>query len=101
MLLKDLQKEFTFDLQIKNYSKRTIETYNYNLDQLTNYLQENHDVSDVEGISSLHIKKFIQYQIQIGNRSTYINTIIKSMRAFYSYLVSEEYVRKVREDIVS
>lgn len=92
MLLKDLQKEFTFDLQIKNYSKRTIETYNWNLDQLTSYLLEQHDINDVEDVSSLYIKKFIQYQIEIGNKSNYINTIIKSLRAFYTYLVGEEYV---------
>jgi integrase/recombinase XerD len=92
VLLKELQKEFTFDLQIKNYSKRTIETYNWNLDQLTSYLLGQHGVNEIEDVSSLHIKKFIQYQIEIGNKSNYINTIIKSLRAFYSYLVSEEYV---------
>lgn len=92
MLIKDLLKEFTFDLRIKNYSKRTIETYNYNVGQLISYLEIHHDISDVEDVSSLHIKKFIQYQNEIGNKSNYINTIIKSLRAFYSYLVNEEYV---------
>ncbi|MFE4140681.1 tyrosine-type recombinase/integrase [Peribacillus sp. YIM B13472] len=92
MFIKDLLKEFTFDLQIKNYSKRTIETYNYNVGQLINFLETHHDISDVEDVSSLHIKKFIQYQSEIGNKSNYINTIIKSLRAFYSYLVNEEYV---------
>ncbi|USK64854.1 tyrosine-type recombinase/integrase [Peribacillus frigoritolerans] len=92
MFIKDLLKEFTFDLQIKNYSKRTIETYNYNVGQLINFLETHHDISDVEDVSSLHIKKFIQYQNEIGNKSNYINTIIKSLRAFYSYLVNEEYV---------
>ncbi|WP_148358315.1 phage integrase N-terminal SAM-like domain-containing protein [Peribacillus simplex] len=92
MFIKDLLKEFTFDLQIKNYSKRTIETYNYNVGQLINFLETHHDISDVEDVSSLHIKKFIQYQKEIGNKPNYINTIIKSLRAFYSYLVNEEYV---------
>lgn len=92
MLLRDLQKEFTFDLQIKNYSKRTIETYNYNLDQLLGFLNEQYDLSKLEEVSTIHIKKFIQYQIEVGNKSNYINTMIKSIRAFYNYLVTEEYV---------
>lgn len=92
MLIKDLLKEFTFDLKIKNYSKRTMETYNYNVNQLMSFLGEHHDITDIEDVSSLHIKKFVQYQLEIGNKSNYINTIIKSLRAFYSYLVSEEYV---------
>lgn len=40
MLVKDLLKEFSFDLQIKNYSKRTIETYKYNIDQLIIFLEK-------------------------------------------------------------
>lgn len=92
MLMKDLLKEFTFDLQIKNYSKRTIETYNYNVGQLMNFLQEQYDILELEDVSTLHIKKFVQYQIQVGNKSNYINTLIKGLRAFYNYLVNEEYI---------
>jgi len=40
LLIKDWLKEFTFDLQIKNYSKRTIETYNYNTDQFIQFLKD-------------------------------------------------------------
>ncbi|USK82626.1 phage integrase N-terminal SAM-like domain-containing protein [Peribacillus frigoritolerans] len=90
MLIKDLLKEFSFDLQIKNYSKRTIESYKYNIDQLIMFLDKQHEISDIEDVSSLHIKRFVQYQLEIGNKSNYINTIIKSVRAFYGYLVSEE-----------
>ena len=56
------------------------------------FLDKQHEISDIEDVSSLHIKRFVQYQLEIGNKSNYINTIIKSMRAFYGYLVSEEYV---------
>ena len=66
MLITDLLNEFTFDLKIKNYAPRTIETYNYNTVQLINYLSEQHEIFEVEDISSLHIKKFIQYQLEIG-----------------------------------
>nr|WP_054549556.1 tyrosine-type recombinase/integrase [Lysinibacillus sphaericus] len=92
MFIKDLLKEFTFDLKIKNYSHRTIETYNYNTSQLIYYLKDNFEIVDVEDVSGVHIKKFIQYQLNIGNKPTYINSLIKSLRAFYNYLVAEEYV---------
>ena len=85
MLIKDLLKEFTFDLQIKNYSSRTIETYNYNVGQLISFLKEHYDIAEIEDISTLHIKKFVQYEIELGNKSNYINTLIKSCRSFYNY----------------
>ncbi|TRZ39081.1 recombinase [Niallia circulans] len=91
-MVKDLQKEFKFDLEIKNYSKRTIATYNYNIDQLMTYLEEHFGFCEIEEISTMHIKRFVQQQLHLGNKSNYINTIIKSLRAFYNYLVAEEYV---------
>ncbi|WP_028393609.1 tyrosine-type recombinase/integrase [Bacillus cihuensis] len=91
-MIKDLLKEFTFDLKIKKYSSRTIETYNYNAGQLIKYLNEHHEVTEIEDVSTIHIKKFVQHQLDIGNKATYINSLIKSLRAFYTYLVAEEYV---------
>ncbi|USK33531.1 tyrosine-type recombinase/integrase [Bacillus sp. F19] len=92
MLIKDLLREFTFDLKIKNYSARTIETYSHNSNQLIKYLNEFHEINELEDVSTVHIKKFVQYQMDIGNKATYINSLIKSLRAFYTYLVAEEYV---------
>jgi len=91
-MISSLLKEFIFDLQIKNYSERTIETYNYNCSQLIYYLRDHFEIEDIDDVASLHIKKFIQYQTSIGSKPTYINTLIKSIRAFYVYLVAEEYV---------
>lgn len=92
MLMKDLLKEFIYELQIKNYSKRTIETYNYNVNQFIKFLEEQHEIEQIEEISTVHVKKFIQYEQEQGNKSTYINTIIKSLRSFYNYLLQEEYI---------
>ena len=94
MLIKDLLKEFTFDLQIKNYSKRTIETYNYNVNQFIKYLEEQHEIEKVEDVSTVHVKKFVQYEQEQGNKSNYIHTIIKSLRSFYKDLVQVEYISK-------
>ncbi len=92
LLIKDLLKEFTFELQIKNYPIRTTETYNYNTTHFIQYLDEFHDVNEIEDISTVHVKKYIQHQLNLGKKATYINTVIKSFRSFYTYLVAEEYV---------
>ena len=92
VLIKDLLKEFTFELQIKNYSSRTTETYNYNTTHFIQYLNEFHEVNEIEDVSIVHVKKYIQHQLNLGKKATYINTVIKSLRSFYTYLVAEEYV---------
>ncbi|WP_155890105.1 phage integrase N-terminal SAM-like domain-containing protein [Peribacillus kribbensis] len=85
MLISDLLKEFTFDLKIKNYAERATETYNYNTNQLIYYLGQFHEITDIEDVSGVHIKKFVQHQLDSGKKPTYINTLIKSLRALYLY----------------
>lgn len=53
VFITDLLKEFKFDLQIKNYSNRTIETYIYNSNQLVKYLNEYHVITEIETVSTV------------------------------------------------
>ncbi|WP_342443772.1 site-specific integrase [Lysinibacillus sp. FSL K6-0075] len=71
---------------------RTTETYNYNTTHFIQYLDEFHEVNEIEDVSTVHVKKYIQHQLNLGKKATYINTVIKSLRSFYTYLVAEEYV---------
>lgn len=92
VLLDNVLKEFIFELKIKNYSDRTIDTYKYNVGLLITYLNEHHEIDDIEDIAPFHIKKFVQHQIGLGKKANYINTLIKSLRSFFKYLVVEEYM---------
>lgn len=49
-------------------------------------------MKEMEDISTVHVKKYMQHQLNLGKKATYINTVIKSLRSFYTYLVAEEYV---------
>ena len=69
MLLEDLLKEFLFELQIKNYSKRTIDTYRYNVSQFITYVKD-FEVLELDDVLPLHLKKFIKHQQALGNRAS-------------------------------
>lgn len=91
MLLEDLLKEFLFELQIQNYSQRTMDTYRYNVGLFISYLRE-FEVVDLDDVLPLHIKKFIKHQQALGSKASYINVLIKSLRAYFSYLQKEDYL---------
>lgn len=91
MFLQDLLKEFLFELQIQNYSQRTIDTYRYNVNQFITYVKDL-EVEELDDVLPLHIKKFIKYQQALGNKASYINVLIKSLRAYFKYLRKEEYL---------
>ncbi|MCM0625180.1 hypothetical protein M5J14_11720 [Lysinibacillus sp. OL1_EC] len=55
-------------------------------------MDEFHKMNEMEDISTVQVKKYMQHQLKIGKKATYIKAVIKSLRSFYTYLVAEEYV---------
>lgn len=93
MFIEDAIEEFEIELQIRNYSFKTIKGYIFHSKQLSKYLKENLKIVTVEEIKTVHIKKFIQF-IQIDHAETYINRLIKCIRAFFRYCMEEEIIKE-------
>lgn len=92
MLLEDLLKEYKYDMQVRNYSKRTIKTcYNSTLKFIT-YCNHEFDVEEIEELLPLHLKKYITYLQGLGRSEIYMNSILKYLRGYFRYCVSEGYI---------
>lgn len=92
MLLTDLLKEYKYDMQVRNYSKRTIKTcYNSSL-KFTIYSYKEFNVEEIEDLLPLHLKSYINYLQGLGRSEVYINSILKYLRGFFKYCVKEEYL---------
>lgn len=92
MLLKDLLKEFILELEIRNYSIRTLKSYKNNNLLMFTYLQKEFNISEIEDVKPTHIKSYIKFLQRQGRKTTYINGIIKCFRAFFKYAVDEEII---------
>lgn len=93
MLIKDLLKEFTFDLKIKNYSKRTMETYNYNVNQLISFLEENHDVTLAQNNSYIYQRIFRSEKNYLEETLLYIQYFgVDDIFEFVSFCFEEYYL---------
>lgn len=100
LLLKDLIKEFKFDMECRKLSPRTIKT-NVNITKgFVRFLDNEFDIKELEDITSLHIKKYLVYLEIEGRTDLYINQIIKVLRAFYKYCVQEEYISNKNNPIL-
>ncbi|EFU40912.1 hypothetical protein PVOR_18739 [Paenibacillus vortex V453] len=60
MLLEDVYKEFLIDLEIKNYSIRTIKGYRNNYRAFLNFLINEFEVTEVEEVNTSHIKAYLR-----------------------------------------
>ncbi|GEP65226.1 integrase [Clostridium beijerinckii] len=92
MLLRDLLKEFILELEIRNYSKRTLKGYKNNNSLMFTYLEKEFNITDVEDVKPAHIKSYVKFLQRQGRKTTYINGIIKCFRAFFKYITDEEII---------
>lgn len=92
MLAKDILKEFIFECEIRKFTLRTIKGYRNNNALFLTFVEKEYKIDQIEGITHLHIKQYFQYLIQRKLAETYINGILKSLRAFYKYCVHENYI---------
>ncbi|CAD5902534.1 tyrosine-type recombinase/integrase [Carnobacterium maltaromaticum] len=87
--------EYLLELKLQNYSKRTIESYHsHNQKFIKFYEGEFKENPTVYNISRMHYKRFISELIDNDLKATYINTILKSSKAFWQYLIREQIVKE-------
>ncbi|MGF7058583.1 hypothetical protein [Brassicibacter mesophilus] len=60
LLLEDVLKEFIFDREIRNLSKRTIKSYRNNNLRLITYLKEEFAIELLQEVTHQHIKLYFQ-----------------------------------------
>ena len=94
MCIKEALKEFMFECEIRNFSKRTTKTYYLNILGMTKYIEVEFKVTQLEEVTSSHIKQYLKYLKVKGLASTYVNTILKSVRSFFKYCTQEDYIRE-------
>jgi integrase/recombinase XerD len=94
LLLQDILKEFLFEIQIKQYTTRTQKGYKNNNTLFHNWLKSEYQITELEDITHQHIKQYIAYLQNKGRKPTYTNGILKNIRSFFEYSVSEGYLAK-------
>ncbi|MBB2483387.1 tyrosine-type recombinase/integrase [Bacillus sp. APMAM] len=101
MYLEDVYKEFLYDLEIKNYSPRTIKGYKNNNKAFLNYLKNEFEVEEIEEVTSKHIKSYLMNLKQKGLTELYVNSVHKCLRSFFKFMVEEGYIAEKRNPILS
>lgn len=94
MLVDDVVKEFIFELQVQNYTSRTIKGYKNNILKFVEYSKQEFEVYELDEINHIHIKKYFQYLLGKGRSAVYVNTILKNIRSFFKYCFKEEYIQR-------
>lgn len=92
MLAKECLEEFKVECDLRRLSPRTTKGYYNNTALFLNYLKKNENLSQLEAVRHQHIKKYIQYLLEKNLSPSYINGILKCLRAFFKYAYGEGYI---------
>ena len=87
--LTNALSEWLLDCTIRGFSPRTVKSYRNNMERLINWAAENHDITDVDELTAPAIKSFLFAMQEAGVKGTYINSLIKTYRAFFVYMECE------------
>ena len=92
MLAKDCLAEFKVECDLRRLSSRTTKGYYNNTALFLSYLEKHLEVTELEEIRTPHIKKYLQHLIDKQLSPSYINGILKSLRAFFKFAQDEEFI---------
>lgn len=91
MRIEEAISEYLVEIEIRGYSKKTIKTYKTKLNIFGRYCVEIEEIDDVDDIRLSTIKKYTQHMIRRGNKGTYINGSLKTLKSFIQWLNEEGY----------
>ena len=92
MLARECLEEFRVECDLRRLSKRTNKWYYNSTALFLTYLENHGYATMLESIGAPHIKKYLQYLIERKLSATYINGILKCIRAFFKYAYGEGYI---------
>ncbi|MFW2487135.1 hypothetical protein ACN077_01040 [Clostridium chromiireducens] len=61
MLLKDILEEFILELEIQNYSPRTLKSYRNNNLLMFTFIEKEFGIKEIEEGKPIHIKAYIKF----------------------------------------
>ena len=94
LLLEDVLEEFIYNIQVKNYSNRTIKGYRNNNLAFFQFIDNEFNIKHLEKVKAHHIKAYFMYLNKKGRKATYVNGILKNIRSFFKYCLEEGYITK-------
>lgn len=92
MLAKECLEEFKIECDLRRLSPRTTKGYYNSTALFLNYLEKHEGIDALEAIRHQHIKKYVQYLLEKKLSPSYINGILKCLRAYFRYARGEFYI---------
>ncbi|MGX7595595.1 tyrosine-type recombinase/integrase [Planococcus plakortidis] len=92
MELEDVLKEYYYYCEAKGFTKKTLINKRQELKQLLEYVVEKRAIVELESITSFDLKAYVRMKQIKGLQPQSIVSMFKTIHAFFSWCVREEYL---------
>ena len=91
MLIEVVTKEYLVDIEVRKFTQKTIRSYRNNLNIFLRYCKEIAGVEEMDDLSLAVVRRFSLYMTERGQKGSYINSLLKVVKAFIQYCYEEGY----------
>ena len=89
MKINEAIQEYLTECEIRKYTPRTIRSYRINLNLFCRWCDEEKGIVEMDEIKMPTTRQFAQFMIQKGRKGTYINSLLKTIKSFLTYIWEE------------
>lgn len=91
MTIEMAAKEYLTEIEVRKYTPKTIRSYRNNLNLFLRFCREEAEVKEIDDLSLAVVKRFASYMVAKGRKGSYINGLLKVVKAFSQYCYEEGY----------
>ena len=91
MKINTAAKEYYAEIEIRKFTPKTIRSYRNSLNLFLRFCEEQSDAEHIEDLSLAVVRQFTSFMISKGRKGSYINSLLKVVKAFIQYCYDEGY----------
>ena len=91
MKIKTAAKEYYTEIEVRKFTPKTIRCYRNNLNLFLRFCEEQTDAENIEDLTLAIVRQFTSFMIKKSKKGSYINGLLKVVKAFVQYCYDEGY----------
>ena len=84
-------QDYLIEAEVRKYTPKTIKGKKTNLGLFLRFCEDVAGITEIENDSPAVVREFTRYMVERGRKGTYINGLLKNIKAFIQYCFEEGY----------
>ena len=90
MRITEAMQEYLIETEVRKYTQKTIRNYRNNLNLFLRFCEQE-QIFEMDAVNMKLIQRFTKYMVQHGKKGSYVNGLLKTIKAFIQFCYEEEY----------